>query len=95
VTPVIAWLRRRRCSRRQADDQRLLWTLRGGGRNFGYNISRAASLRPGRMYPALTRMEQAGLLHTGWEDKPVHPRRWYQITKEGLDVVRLKSRVDD
>lgn len=89
---MIAALRRRRHQRQLADNWRALWALRDGHEHFGYDLWRATRIRAGRLYPALTRLEQQGLVRTGWEDASVklHPRRWYALTPEGLRDVQIR-----
>ena len=47
----------------------------------------ALKLKEGSLYPALYRLEAAGLIRSSWEDGPVHRRgprrRVYQLTKKG------------
>jgi len=55
------------------------------GPHFGYDLSRAAGVRSGAMYPALTRMLERQWLASGWEDergdRPA--RRLYWLTPTG------------
>ena len=59
------------------------------GRHWGYELTRKAGLRSGRVYPALSRMLDAGWLTDDWEIWDDHigrkppPRRYYQLTDEG------------
>ncbi len=80
-------LRNRRDHNRAADEHHVLWAMRGGCYNFGYNIGLAASVRPGRMYPALSRLIAQGLVEDGWgQTAPGHPsRRWYRLTSHDRD----------
>lgn len=80
--------RDRRQRLRALEHLAILQTMRDGECWYGYDLSRAARLRPGRMYPALTRMLRLGFLSDGWEEtseieelRP--PRRWYRITDDG------------
>jgi PadR family transcriptional regulator PadR len=56
----------------------------------GFDIIDETGLPGGTVYPALTRMERAGLLTSDWEDVKVAraekrpPRRYYTVTREGL-----------
>jgi DNA-binding PadR family transcriptional regulator len=56
----------------------------------GFDIIDDTGLPGGTVYPALTRMERAGLLVSDWEDVDVAraekrpPRRNYAVTREGL-----------
>ncbi len=81
---MISACRRWRHTRRTDADRRVLRALRDGGQHFGYPLRLMTGIRSGRLYPALRRLENAGLVSAGWEDKPVHPRRWYQLTADGL-----------
>ena len=57
------------------------------GTHWGYVAAQQAGIRPGALYPILTRLVAAGWLADGWEDpasisgRP--PRRYYQLTKLG------------
>ena len=59
------------------------------GRSYGFDIMDASGLPDGTVYPALRRLEKAGLLDSRWEDqeqahadgRPV--RRNYRLTAEG------------
>lgn len=60
------------------------------GTTHGFDIIDETGLPGGTVYPALTRMERAGLLVSDWEDVVVAraekrpPRRNYAVTREGL-----------
>jgi PadR family transcriptional regulator, regulatory protein PadR len=43
----------------------------------------ALRLKEGSLYPALYRLEAAGLIASGWEDGPGPRRRVYRLTKRG------------
>lgn len=72
------------------------------GRHWGYELSKAAGVRSGVMYPVLRRMLEEGWLADGWEagadtggKRP--PRRYYRVTDSGqreLGAV-LRSAEDD
>ena len=59
------------------------------GRRFGFDIMDATGLPSGTVYPALRRLEAAGLIQSSWEDdgearKANRPRRRnYQLSKAG------------
>src|SRR3954451_21797369 len=60
---------------------------------YGLELSKAAGLKPGTIYPALARLESAGWLSSYWEDidpsEAVRPRRrLYRLTGEGADSAR-------
>lgn len=58
-------------------------------KHYGYELSKAAGVRSGVMYPLLRRMLNEELLIDGWEDaakaaaegRP--PRRYYVLTDQG------------
>lgn len=52
------------------DDARVLDALRRMGRVGGYELSRELSMRSGRIYPALQRLLEAGLIEDQWVDQP-------------------------
>lgn len=75
-------------TRRAAADHAILCALDDDLPWFGYDLSRHIGMRAGRMYPALTRLLEAGWISDGWEDPvAVDParlaRRWYRITDDG------------
>jgi DNA-binding PadR family transcriptional regulator len=60
---------------------------------YGLELSKAAGLKSGTIYPALARLENAGWLSSYWED--IDPseagrprRRLYRLTGEGADSAR-------
>jgi PadR family transcriptional regulator, regulatory protein PadR len=60
---------------------------------YGTQIGKAARLSGGSLYPLLLRLEQAGVLASGWEDidpsKAGRPRRrLYWLTSEGAEFAR-------
>lgn len=61
-------------------------------RHWGYELSRRSGVRSGVLYPMLTRMLEEGWLADGWEDPTTierkrPPRRYYEITDEGLQAL--------
>lgn len=89
IPAIRRWLQR---SRHEVDhailcalDDNLPW--------FGYDLSRHIGIRAGRMYPALTRLHEAGWISDGWEDAAVAQadgrprRRWYRITADGRQAL--------
>ncbi|WP_083896522.1 PadR family transcriptional regulator [Microbacterium sp. B19] len=59
------------------------------GKHWGYPLTKTTGLRSGALYPILNRMMAEGWLEDGWEDidpaaarRP--PRRYYEITPDGL-----------
>ena len=65
--------------------------LRGvaAGYRYGFDVMEACGLPSGTVYPALRRLEKAGLLKSRWEDTAeAHAagrprRRTYALTSEG------------
>jgi PadR family transcriptional regulator PadR len=57
------------------------------GKHWGYELSKAAGVRSGVLYPMLSRLLADGLLTDGWEDPATiqgrPPRRYYEVTDEG------------
>jgi DNA-binding PadR family transcriptional regulator len=58
-------------------------------RRHGFQIMEAAGLASGTVYPALRRLEKAGLIRSRWERETVArseqrpARRYYQLTRDG------------
>jgi PadR family transcriptional regulator PadR len=67
----------------------LVLTAVANGHRYGFDIMEACDLPSGTVYPALRRLEKAGLLRSGWEDEKEaraegRPRRRrYAMTAEG------------
>lgn len=63
------------------------------GHRYGFDIMEACDLPSGTVYPALRRLEKAGLLRSGWEDDEAaraagRPRRrTYALTSLGRDAL--------
>jgi DNA-binding PadR family transcriptional regulator len=63
------------------------------GHCHGFDIMEACGLPSGTVYPALRRMDKAGLLHSGWEDADVahaqgRPRRrTYSLAASGREAL--------
>jgi PadR family transcriptional regulator PadR len=61
---------------------------------YGYDLMRAAKLASGTLYPMLARLQDEGLVESRWEPagksggRP--PRRYYQLTADGVQVARLE-----
>ena len=59
--------------------------------HMGYELSRAARVGAGRLYPYLTKLMNAGYVMDGWEDpsdtggRP--PRRYYYLTSTGVKAL--------
>lgn len=70
------------------------------GPTYGYSISQEVlkrsreylALKEGSLYPALHRMERAGLLESFWENVgPKRRRKYYRVTARGLEVLEHKQ----
>ena len=63
------------------------------GHRYGFDVMEACGLPSGTIYPALRRLEKAGLLRSGWEDADAahalgRPRRrTYALTPEGREIM--------
>jgi PadR family transcriptional regulator, regulatory protein PadR len=60
---------------------------------YGYDLMKAAGLPSGTLYPMLARLEDQKLVTSAWETPQVvgeRPRRYYQLTSEGVEVARLE-----
>ncbi|WP_202529870.1 PadR family transcriptional regulator [Streptomyces sp. SID8358] len=62
--------------------------------HYGLEVSEAAGLAPGSIYPILIRLEQYGWLESRWEDIDKHaegrpPRRYYRLSEKGAQDVPL------
>jgi DNA-binding PadR family transcriptional regulator len=59
------------------------------GYGYGFDVMDATGLPSGTVYPALRRMETAGLVRSKWESAAVAqreqrpPRKYYDITRSG------------
>lgn len=71
----------------------LVLTAVSSGRRYGFDVMETCGLPSGTVYPALRRLEQAGLLRSGWEDAEEaraagRPRRrTYRLTRQGEEVL--------
>jgi DNA-binding PadR family transcriptional regulator len=60
---------------------------------YGYDLMKAAGLPSGTLYPMLARLEDHKLVTSAWETPQAEgerPRRYYQLTGEGIRVARLE-----
>lgn len=69
------------------------------GHRYGFDIMDATGIPDGTVYPALRRLENAGMLEAQWEEDAVAaeeqrpPRRYYKLTPEGSEALeRARSR---
>jgi len=59
------------------------------GHSYGFDIMDATGLSSGTVYPTLRRMENAGLVHSRWEDRGAATRegrprrRMFELTPDG------------
>lgn len=67
----------------------LVLTAVASGHQYGFDVMEACGMPSGTVYPALRRLERAGLLGSGWEDEE-HARaagrprrRTYRLTATG------------
>ncbi len=64
-----------------------------GGLRYGFDIMDASGLPGGTVYPALRRLERAGLVNSSWEPEDIAQkekrprRRYYEITGEGNEAL--------
>ena len=64
------------------------------GHRYGFDIMDVSGLPDGTVYPALRRLEEAGMLRSAWEDldegapQTRPPRRYYELTGGGKDMLR-------
>ncbi|MEV6950372.1 PadR family transcriptional regulator [Streptomyces sp. NPDC051183] len=64
-----------------------------GARRYGYEVMKATQLASGTVYPLFARLQDSGLVVSAWEtpaDEGQRPRRYYQLTGEGVQVARLE-----
>ncbi len=75
---------------------------------YGYSLVKKLNenqipMDPNTLYPLMRRLEGQGLLESRWDTGEAKPRKYYQITKEGLAVLEktrtywkaFSSRVDE
>jgi PadR family transcriptional regulator, regulatory protein PadR len=78
----------------------LLLAVMEDGAHHGYAVIEelrrrtgdALDLPEGTVYPALHRLERAGLLRSRWEEVGGRRRRVYELTSQGTGAVRDKRR---
>jgi PadR family transcriptional regulator PadR len=65
----------------------------GHGYQYGFDIMDATGLPSGTVYPALRRLEDAGLVTSKWERQQIAqremrpPRKYYEMTADGRDAL--------
>jgi DNA-binding PadR family transcriptional regulator len=63
------------------------------GFRHGFDVTRATGLPSGTVYPALRRLEEAGLVTSAWEDHRLArqaqrpPRKYYEVTRRGDEAL--------
>lgn len=63
------------------------------GYQYGFDIMDVTGLPSGTVYPALRRLEDAGYVRSKWEKHSIAqeearpPRKYYELTREGLDML--------
>ena len=63
------------------------------GNRFGFDIMDATGLTSGTVYPALDKLESAGLVTSEWEDAKIArrdkrpPRRYFDLTQAGATAL--------
>jgi PadR family transcriptional regulator, regulatory protein PadR len=60
---------------------------------YGYDLMKVTGLPSGTLYPMLARLEAQKLVSAAWETPQQdgeRPRRYYQLTGEGVRVARLE-----
>lgn len=69
------------------------------GHRYGFDIMDASGLPDGTVYPALRRLEEAGMLSSEWEDAEEAARRgrparcYYELTPDGREMLdRARAR---
>lgn len=65
----------------------------GSGYRYGFDVMDVIGLPSGTVYPALRRLEQAGLIASRWEKPAIAereqrpPRKYYSITRTGENML--------
>jgi DNA-binding PadR family transcriptional regulator len=63
------------------------------GYQYGFDIMDITGLPSGTVYPALRRLEDAGLVRSKWENQRIAqqdqrpPRKYYEMTRSGEDAL--------
>lgn len=80
----------------------LVLTAIAAGHHYGFDVMEACGLPSGTVYPALRRLEKAGLLRSGWEDAETayaagRPRRrTYRLTTRGREALpEAEAKLDE
>jgi len=65
----------------------------GNGYQYGFDVMDVTGLPSGTVYPALRRLEDAGLVTSRWERQHIAqremrpPRKYYEVTADGHDAL--------
>ena len=60
---------------------------------YGYSLveqlkEKGIDIEPGTLYPLLRRIEKQGLLESQWETTTNKPRKYYVLSKQGIEVYK-------
>lgn len=97
MTTILDRFLQRRDRLRARENRTVLDALSDGYCFHAYELSWQTRLRAGRLFPALTRLLDRGLIEDGWEDETVTraegrpPRRWYRITGPGRYALTMEE----
>ena len=63
---------------------------------YGYSLIQrlgelGLDIEEGTLYPLLRRLEKQGLLQSEWETSEARPRKYYQISPQGREVLAALS----
>ena len=58
------------------------------GRHHGWDIMDATDLPSGTVYPILRRFEEQGLIQSTWNTDGPRPRKYYQTTRRGAQLLK-------
>jgi len=70
----------------------------GAGCAYGLSVMDATGLPSGTVYPALRRLEKAGLIRSSWESQRIADaeqrpaRKYYRLTRGGTDRLEVAQR---
>ena len=67
-----------------------------GEAKYGYSLmqelaTNGLDIEQGTLYPLLRRLEDQGLLESQWNVEGSRPRRYYQLSPDGVEVLRSLS----
>jgi PadR family transcriptional regulator, regulatory protein PadR len=63
---------------------------------YGYSLiqqlaGKGFDIEEGTLYPLLRRLEEQGLLKSEWEVTESRPRKYYRISENGREILRILS----